>query len=367
MVRIAVVGLRFGASFVPIYQQHPDVTAVAVCDLDPERRHAAGDKNGIPDARRLESLDAALASEEWDAVHLATPVPLHVDQAVAALRAGKHVACAVPAGTTLEGLRSLVAAQRETGLNYMMMETAVYTREFLYVKALYNRGALGRIQLLRGAHYQDMDGWPPYWAGLPPMHYATHALGPLLHLSGARATSVTCLGSGQMRPQLHEQYGNPYPVETATFTLAGPGVDGVAAEVTRSLFETAVTFKESFDVYGERATFLLQQVPGDAPALIQLGELPAGQPSSRRPVTVERPQIPYRPDLLPAALAPFAEGGHGGSHPHLVHEFIRSIVERRAPAVDVARAAGWTAAGLCAHESAMRGGERVTIPDFSPL
>ena len=362
MVRISVVGLRFGASFVPIYRHHPDVTAVGVCDLDPERRHGAGDKSGIPDEHRLKSLDDVLASDEWDAVHLATPVPLHVEQAIAALRAGKHVASAVPAGTSLDGLRQLVTAQRETGRTYMMMETAVYTREFLYVKELYDQGAIGRIQLLRGAHYQDMDGWPAYWAGLPPMHYATHALGPLLHLTGARATSVTCLGSGQMRADLHTQYGNPYPIETATFTLAGPGVDGVAAEVTRSLFETAVAFKESFDVYGDRATFLWQQVPGDAPALIRLGDLPADRANARRAATVERPQIPYRPDLLPAPLAQFAEGGHGGSHPHLVHELIRSIVERRSPAVDVVRAANWTAAGLCAHDSAMQGGVRVTIP-----
>ena len=80
---------------------------------------------------------------------------------------------------------------------------------------------------------------------------------------------------------------------------------------------------------------------------------------------VERPEIPYRPDRVPPALAGFAQGGHGGSHPHLVHEFVRSIVEGRPPAVDAARAANWTAAGLCAHESAMRQGEGVPIPDFA--
>ncbi|MDQ3700251.1 MAG: Gfo/Idh/MocA family oxidoreductase [Chloroflexota bacterium] len=373
-IRLVVVGLRFGASFVPIYQRHPDVADVAVCDLDAALLARIGDRHAV--ARQFGSLDEVLAADEWDAVHLATPVPLHVEQAVAALRAGKHTACAVPAGTTIEGLRALVAAQRETGRTYMMMETAVYTREFLYVKDLYDRGQLGAIQLLRGAHYQDMEGWPSYWAGLPPMHYATHALGPLLHLAGARATEVRCYGSGRMRPALQAPYGNPFPIETATFRLAGPGVDGVAAEVTRSLFETAVAFKESFDVYGDRATFLWQQVPGDAPALISfdpgIAAEPAGaatdpqgtQGSPRRQVVVERPEVPYRPDLLPAALGEFAQGGHGGSHPHLVHEFVRSIVVGRPPAVDAARAAHWTAAGLCAHESALRGGAAVAIPSF---
>jgi predicted dehydrogenase len=363
-VRIVVVGLRFGAAFVPIYQHHPDVAEVGIADLDPQRLSAAGDRNAVPPENRLASLDDVLASDRWDAVHLATPVPHHVEQAVASLRAGKHVACAVPAGTTLDGLRRLVAAHRETGLSYMMMETAVFSREFLFVRDLHERGALGRIQFLRGAHYQDMEGWPAYWAGLPPMHYATHALGPLLHLTGARAASVTCSGSGRMRPEQHAQYSNPFPIETATFRLEGSDLDGVAAEVTRSLFETAVTFRESFDVYGDRATFLWEHVPEGGHALISLTAPLASPQTARRTVVVERPEIPYRPDLLPPSLAEFAAGGHGGSHPHLVHEFVRSLIERRPPAVDATRAANWTAAGLCAHESAMRGGEPVPIPDF---
>jgi predicted dehydrogenase len=363
-VRIVVVGLRFGAAFVPIYQRHPDVAAVGVCDTDEARLGTVADQHGV--AYRFRHLDEVLSSAQWDAVHLVTPVPLHVEQALAALGAGKHCACAVPAGTSLDGLRALVAAQRASGRGYMMMETAVYTREFLFVKGLYEGGVLGRIQLLRGAHYQDMDGWPPYWAGLPPMHYATHALGPLLHLTGARAAGVHALGSGQMRAALHGPYHNPFPIETATFRLEGPGVDGVAAEVTRSLFETAVAFKESFDVYGDRATFLWRQVPDDPHTLIHFRDeaLPPGT-ARGRPVRVERPQIPYRPELLPPALAPFAQGGHGGSHPHLVHEFVRSIVEGRPPAIDAARAAHWTAAGLCAHESALRQGEGVAVPDFA--
>ncbi len=57
-------------------------------------------------------------------------------------------------------------------------------------------------------------------------------------------------------------------------------------------------------------------------------------------------------------------GGHHGSHPHLVHEFVRSIVEGRKPAIDGVTAANWTAPGLCAHQSAMQGGAEVDIPRF---
>lgn len=49
----------------------------------------------------------------------------------------------------------------------MMMETAVYTRQFLYARALRDHGELGRIQFLRGAHYQDMERWPTGWVCRP--------------------------------------------------------------------------------------------------------------------------------------------------------------------------------------------------------
>ena len=61
----------------------------------------------------------------------------------------------------------------------------------------------------------------------------------------------------------------------------------------------------------------------------------------------------------------FIQGaGHGGSHPHMVHDFISNIKERKDSAIDAVTAANWTAAGICAHESALRNGERVLIPDF---
>ena len=372
-IRVAVVGLGFGAEFVPIYLHHPDVEYVAICDPREEVLAAVGDQYGV--ARRFHDLQEVVAANEYDAVHLVTPIPLHARQTIAVLEAGKHCACTVPMATSLADLQAIVAAQRRTHKNYMMMETAVYTREFLYVKDLVEKGEIGRIQFLRGAHYQDMENWPSYWLGLPPMHYATHAISPLLALAGARAVKVNCFGSGVMREELHKPYGNPYPIETAIFRLAG---GTVAAEVTRSLFHTARGYTESFNIYGEKATFEWQQIESEDPVLFQMEPL---QPGRGRPTTVQRVTIPDRADLLPPEIARFTRrgvydasnphlsflqgGGHGGSHPHLVHEFVRSIVEERQPAIDVVTAAQWTAAGVCAHQSAMRKGELVTIPDFA--
>jgi hypothetical protein len=59
----------------------------------------------------------------------------------------------------------------------------------------------------------------------------------------------------------------------------------------------------------------------------------------------------------------FIQGaGHGGSHPHLSHEWITAIRENRESYVDARRAANWTMTGICAHDSAMKGGKRIEIP-----
>ena len=270
-------------------------------------------------------------------------------------------------------LRAIIAASRAAGRNYMMMETAVYTRQFLQARELRDKGEFGRLQFLRGAHYQDMEGWPPYWAGLPPMWYATHAVAPLLALAGTRAVKVHCLGSGAMREELRRQYGNPYPIETAVFQLAAPEL---CAEVTRTLFHCARPYMEGFVIYGENACYEWQMAL-ENPMLFRTSPIVVGR---MRSGTAERPVPPDRADLLPPDVGRFTKrfvygkderhqsfeqgGGHHGAHPHLVHEFVRSIVEKRKPWTDAVTAADWTAAGICAHESAVAGGREVVIPEF---
>jgi predicted dehydrogenase len=373
-IHVALVGLGFGAEFIPIYLHHPNVASLTICDSDPLILAAAGDKFQL--GRRAADLESILDSKEIDAVHLVTPIPLHARQSLAVLEAGKHCACTVPMATSLEDLDAILQASRRSGKVYMGMETAVYTRHFLYVSEMVRGGEIGRIQFLRGAHYQDMEGWPDYWQGLPPMHYATHAVSPVLALAGVRAKTVQCFGSGQMRPELAARYQNPFPVESMLLELEGPGP--LAAEITRSLFHTARSYSESFCIYGEKATFEWEQIEGQAPVVFRMGGNP--QPHSGREIALERPLIPDRADLLPAEIARFTRrgiydasnphlsflqgGGHDGAHPHLVHEFVSSIVAGRQPWPNAAITAAWNAPGICGHLSAMQGGARVEIPDF---
>jgi predicted dehydrogenase len=167
-VRVAIVGLGFGAEFIPIYQRHPDAEMYAICRRNRQEMDAVGDRFGVQ--ARYTDYDALLKDPNVDAVHINSPIADHAPQSIAALKAGKHVASTVPAATTIDECRQIVESQRKSGKVYMMMETVVYSREYLFAKELYDKGELGRIQFLRGSHQQDMDGWPGYWEGFPPMH-----------------------------------------------------------------------------------------------------------------------------------------------------------------------------------------------------
>lgn len=354
-IRIAVIGLGFGRAFADLYRLHPDVEYVGICDTN------RGAVDGVPrDLFKHHHYDSREVFESglYDAVHICTPVTTHVPPTLAALKAGLHVACAVPMATSLEDLHQIVDAQKRSGTNYMMMETARFHRDYLYARELYSGGTLGQIQFMRGSHYQDLECINPLWRGLPPMWYMTHAVAPLLDILDTQAESTCCFGSGTMRSEFHAQYGNPYPIETALFTLRN---STARMEITRSLFETAVLCEEAFDIYGTIGTFqTIAQRHGAT--LIQMA--PLKQTGEDRPITSKTVHPPWRPDLLPAPLKDKSEDCHGGSHGHLVHEFIRSIVEERPACIDAARAANWCAAGICAHESAMKNGEKVRIPLF---
>lgn len=362
-IKVALVGLGFGAEFIPIYQRHPDAELWAICQRTEESLNEIGDQFGVD--RRYTSYEELLSEPDLDAVHINTPIAAHAPMSLAALNAGKHAACTVPMATTVDECLEIVAARERSGKVYMMMETAIYTREFLYARELHDSGKLGRIQFLRGSHQQNMGlpGWPSYWYGFPPMHYATHAVSPLLLLAGARADSVVCFGSGRIKEEYIEHYNAPYAVESALVDLAD---SNLACEVTRSLFDTIRQYRESFDVYGTERSFEWEQLIDDGPVIYSGFE------------DAERVEVPDYAHLLPDEIAPFTTGGvydeehehtsfiqgggHGGSHPHMVHEFVRAILEDRPAVSDAAAAANWTMTGICAHESAMKGGQRIEIP-----
>ncbi len=365
-LRIGIIGLSFGKFFIPVYQRHPDVAEVCVCARTRETLEAIKTQFALPEENLFGDWRVMLREGNLDAVHIVTPMSSHFPMTMAALEAGLHCACTVPMADTVEECAQIVAAVNKSGKTYMMMETALYTRDYLEAKVKAARGEFGRIQLLRGVHMQNMGlfKWPAYWEGYPPMWYATHAVAPLFDLIGKRPESVACFGSGRISPELSAKYGSPFAAETAMFAMKG---SDILCEATRSLYELQRQYRESFEIYGDKLTFEWEQVAGEGGVYFVDEE-------------AKRAAAPDHTEGLPEELIPFTTAvkdmdktnnsflqgsGHGGSYPHMVHEFVSAILGNRKAYVDEIYAAELTAAGLCAHESAMRGGERVFLPSFA--
>ena len=100
----------------------------------------------------------------------------------------------------------------------------------------------------------------------------------------------------------------------------------------------------------------------------------AKRPEHEIPSKVEVPDFAH---LLPEPIRKFTRsiqdaehlsfiqgGGHGGSHPHLVHAWVSAIRGERPALPDAPTSANWTIVGICAHQSALNDGEKVAIPQF---
>ncbi|MCA9064069.1 MAG: Gfo/Idh/MocA family oxidoreductase [Planctomycetaceae bacterium] len=366
-VNVAMIGLGFGSEFIPIYQAHPNASVTAICRRNEAEMNKVGDQFGIE--KRYTSYDDVLADPSIDYVHINSPIPDHAWMSLKALDAGKHVMCTVPMATTIDECRQIVEKVKDTGLKYMMAETVVYSREFLFIKEMYEKGELGKIQHLAASHPQDMDGWPSYWEKMIPMHYATHVVSPCLGLVNGLAEYVSCFGSGTVRDDIAQKSGNRFAVETCHIKIKD---SDLTAHIWRFLYDVARQYRESFDVYGTKKSFEWTLIEHE-PHVIHTAKKP-------EPEIPEKVQVPDYAHLLPAEIQKFTlpseihdaghlsfiqGGGHGGSHPHLVNEMVSAILEDRDPRPNAVTSANWTCASICAHESALKGGEIVRLPEFT--
>lgn len=364
-LNVAMIGLGFGSEFIPIYQAHPQTNVYAICRRNEAEMNKVGDALGID--KRYTNFEDVLADPEVDFVHINSPIPDHAWMSIAALKAGKHVMCTVPMATTIEECKTICDLVEETGLKYMMAETVVYSREYLFIKQMYDQGELGDIQYMKASHPQDMKGWPEYWEHMIPMHYATHVVSPVLGLVDGRAEYVSCFGSGKIDEAIAAKSGNKYAIESCHIKIQDMDT---SAHIWRFLFDTARQYRESFDVYGTKKSFEWTLVEGDQHVIHT-----AKKPEAEIP---EKVTIPDFAHLLPTEIQKFTQtiedadhlsfvqgGGHGGSHPHLVNEFVSALREDRDPRPNAVTSANWTCVGICAHESTNKGGEIVRLPEFT--
>ena len=389
-LKVAIIGGgQFSSSFIHLFQAHPFVEEVALVELNPERRANIAAKFSIK--RTFASL-SELWDSDFNAVAIFTPRWTHAQIALEAIQNGRHVYTAVPMGITQEEISQLVEASIKTKLTYFMAETSFYYPAVVFSRKKFAEGQMGKFVYGEGEYLHDMshgfseayaanggDDWKST-ASFPPMLYSTHSVSTILSVTGAQATSVTCIGlkdtagDGIFDSNV-SMWKNDQSNQIALFETSDGGVMRIAelrrvgtapleSTVRMSIFGTEGSFeqqvgyaswatKNSFDIItDEIGTFS----DVENPYSLKPDYIPPNLWDGGFARVHDRSQLPKEFVGL--------SNGHGGSHQFMVDDFVMDAVgERKAP-MNVIDAARFTIPGVLAHQSAQIAGQKLQIPQY---
>ena len=345
-IKMGLVGFglcQFGTAF--SLQSHPNVDLIAVSDLIPERCAAMAQVAKCE--KTYPSLEEMVKDDSIEAIFVATDAASHARHCLDVMKHGKHVATAVPATLgNLEEADMLFEMVKKTGLNYMMFETSAFHDDLYAMRQIYNAGGFGKLIYSEGEyfHYGDtpLDSYKGWRIGLPPQYYPTHSNAYYIGVTGGSFTEVSCMGNQSIIPQFMPEnnvYKNPFGSEIALFRTSEGGMSRMAVT-----WDTPGIGGEMGRVSGQKGSFW----HGGFNGVAETNELV-------KTLNLKKPPLPQSVD----------PGGHGGSHGYLGHEFVMSILENRKPLVNIAWALNMTVAGIVAHQSAVKNGELLKIPQYT--
>jgi predicted dehydrogenase len=276
-----------------------------------------------------------------EAVFCATDAPSHARHAMEVLRHGKHVASAVPAvHGSLEDAQKLFEAVKSSDRTYMMFETSYFHDDLHAMREIYRAGGFGKLVYAEGEYYhysvEQIDSYKGWRIGLPPQWYPTHSNAYYTGVTGGSFTEVSCMGIPSLKERFQpakNQYQNPFGSEIALLRTSEGGMARMAVS-----WDTPGDSGEKGRIRGQRGSFY----------------------GAYQGLETKLPNV-ARPPLPPGVQA----GGHGGSHGQLTNEFVLAILQDRQPLVDIAQALNMTVAGIVAHQSALKDGELLKIPQYS--
>ncbi len=145
-IKVALAGAgAFGIKHLDGIKNIDGVEVVSLIGRDLVKTQEVADKYGIKHVST--DLADALALPEVDAVILCTPTQMHAEQALACMKAGKHVQVEIPMADTLKGAEQLVALQKQTGLVAMCGHTRRFNPSHQYVNQQITVGKFNILQM----------------------------------------------------------------------------------------------------------------------------------------------------------------------------------------------------------------------------
>ena len=356
-ISVGMVGLgMFGPSFIKLFKAHPDVHRLALCDLRSDRLSRWAKEFQISET--YTSLDDIYKSD-LDALVIITQHWMHAPQAIQAMNAGKHVYTAVPAAASLDECDALVRTVERTGMIYMNGETSFFRPETAFCRKKAAEGAFGEFVYCQAEYFHDMshglyevakNRWGDQFGrdkmGGVPMHYPTHSTCFPISVMKAYMTSVSAQGYIYPNDDWFREdtiHKNRFSNEVGLFTMS----NGATARICEFRRIGYPGVERPSGIYGTEGSF----------ERTLIGCVWATKSDK------ENVDLAPHHEALPEPLASDL-GGHGGSHAYLAHEFVDAVNLERLPRINVWEAVRYCAPGFVAHESALRDGEVLKIPDW---
>ncbi|MDE1914822.1 MAG: Gfo/Idh/MocA family oxidoreductase [Sphingomonadales bacterium] len=204
-MRIAVVGAgAFGEKHLDALKNIDHVEVKVVVSVSVEEARKLADKFGI--AEVSDSYEETLKRDDIDAVILTTPTPMHASQAIAAMKAGKHVEVEIPVADSWEDAQEVLRVSQETGKVCMVGHTRRFNPSHQWVKKKIEAGEFN-IQAMDIETFFfrrkniNAKGEPRSWTDHLLWHHSAHSIDLFQYMTGAKVVRANIL-QGPKHPEL---------------------------------------------------------------------------------------------------------------------------------------------------------------------
>ena len=261
MIHVGIAGLGFmGMIHYLAYQRLRGARPIAICEQDPVRRGGdwrtikgnfgpPGEMMDLAGITPYADLDEMLADPRLDLIDVCLPTSLHVDVAVRALKAGKHVFCEKPIALKPADANRMVDAARDADRLLMIGHVVPFFPEYRFAYNAITQGKYGRLQ---GGYFKRIVA-DPQWVP----HFFDPAVigGPMLdlHVHDAHFIRLVCgmpravQSAGRMRGAVVERF-------QTQFLFDDPGLIVTAASGV--IAQQGRPFTAGFEIYLDQATLL---------------------------------------------------------------------------------------------------------------
>lgn len=258
---VGIVGTGWvSGEYIRAFQAEPRTEVRAIVSRDKERAHVKAEQYNLGSARAYEHLEKMLADPGISIVVIATPHHLHVAQAVAAARAGKHLVIEKPVALELDGLRELQSAVHAAKIKTVVSFVLRWNPLFENIRALLADGMAGKIFYAEVDYLHGCGPWygQYYWnikkemGGSSLLTAGCHAVDGLRWFLGKRAVEVFAYANTSPDNPLKYEY-EPNSVTLIRFE------DGTIGKVASSI-ECVMPYSFNIQLLGDEGSVRNNQI-----------------------------------------------------------------------------------------------------------